>query len=70
MTRGTDALELADWRRRIAELYAEVRRLAATDARAAHARWLETREWLYREHPASPVPMRSSGLVPGLALPV
>jgi uncharacterized protein (DUF1684 family) len=57
MRRGTEALELADWRRRIAELYAEVRRLASTDPRAAHARWRATREWLYREHPASPVPL-------------
>lgn len=61
MTRGTEALEMTDWRRRIGELYAEVRRLAATDARAAHAGWLATREWLYREHPASPVPIDRRG---------
>jgi hypothetical protein len=49
-------LQLADWRRRAAELYAEVRRLSATDPAAAHRYWRETREWLYREHPQSPLP--------------
>ena len=57
VTRGIEALELADWRRRIAELYAEVRRLASTDPPAAHARWRATREQLYGEHPQSPVPV-------------
>ncbi len=58
-----DYLQLADWRRRIATLYAEVRAMAggvtdqATgDPAAAHARWQAEREKLYREHPASPVP--------------
>jgi uncharacterized protein (DUF1684 family) len=49
-----DPLTLADWRRRIAELYAAVR--ATPDPKAAHALWRRTREELYREHPASPVP--------------
>jgi hypothetical protein len=52
---GHEQLELADWRRRVAELYAEVRRLAGADPAAAHARWRGTREALYRSHPASPV---------------
>jgi uncharacterized protein (DUF1684 family) len=47
---------LADWRRRIAELYAEVRRVSLTDPAAAHATWRTEREALYRGHPASPVP--------------
>jgi uncharacterized protein len=49
-------LALADWRRSIAALYAEVRRLSATDVPAALRLWRETRERLYREHPQSPVP--------------
>ena len=49
-------LELADWRRRIAELYAEVRRLAETDAANACFQWRIAREWLYRRHPQSPIP--------------
>lgn len=48
---------MADWRRRIAELYAEVRRLAASDPPGAHLVWRETRERLYRGHPQSPVPV-------------
>jgi uncharacterized protein (DUF1684 family) len=49
-----DYLELADWRRRIAELYAQVR--AERDPATGHELWRATRERLYREHPASPVP--------------
>jgi uncharacterized protein (DUF1684 family) len=51
-----DPLQLADWRRRLNELYAEVRRLAVDDPRPANARWRAVREELYRNHPASPVP--------------
>lgn len=62
MTGGAGAtLELADWRRRVADLYAEVRTLAATDPRAAWERWRGERERLYREHPQSPVPPASRG---------
>jgi uncharacterized protein (DUF1684 family) len=50
-------LELADWRRRIASLYAEVRRLSETDVPAAHQLWGSTREALFRDHPSSPVPV-------------
>lgn len=52
--RGT--LELADWRRRIAELYAEVRATAEDDPERAHDVWRTTREALYRTHPQSPLP--------------
>jgi hypothetical protein len=52
----TDRLWLADWRRRIAALYAEVRAMAVDDPRAALAHWRVVREWLFREHPQSPVP--------------
>ncbi len=47
-----DYLELADWRRRISELYAQVR--AERDPASGHELWRATRERLYREHPASP----------------
>ena len=49
-------LTLADWRRTIATLYADVRRLAAGDPATALELWRSTRERLYREHPQSPVP--------------
>ena len=53
---GRASLELADWRRRIAGLYAEVRERATSDPRAAWDRWRAVREAMYREHPQSPVP--------------
>jgi uncharacterized protein (DUF1684 family) len=56
MISPTDLLALTDWRRQIAELYAEVRRVSLTDPAAAHATWRAEREALYRGHPASPVP--------------
>jgi hypothetical protein len=49
-------LTLADWRRTVAGLYADVRRLAAEDPAAAFDHWRATREQLYRDHPQSPVP--------------
>lgn len=49
-------LFLADWRRQVAALYADVRALARADPRAAWVRWREVRDQLYRAHPQSPVP--------------
>lgn len=56
MIGGTAAPELADWRRQVAELYAEVRRAARRDPEAAHRLWRTRRALLYRDHPQSPVP--------------
>ncbi|HEX5147692.1 MAG TPA: DUF1684 domain-containing protein [Candidatus Limnocylindrales bacterium] len=53
---AADRVWLADWRRQVAALYAEVRALAATDPAVAHRHWREVRERLFREHPQSPVP--------------
>ena len=57
-------LELAGWRRRVAELYAEVR--AAADPADGHARWRAGRDALFRDHPQSPLPvddpLRATGL--------
>src|SRR5262249_30811436 len=47
---------LADWRRQVSALYAEVRSMAATDPSIAHAHWPAVRERLFREHPQSPLP--------------
>ena len=49
-------LELTDWRRAIAELYATWRRDAPGDPEAATLAWRAARDRLYREHPQSPVP--------------
>jgi uncharacterized protein len=52
---GTE-LDLADWRRQVSDLYAEVRRLSEGDPDAALTIWRNERERLYRDHPMSPVP--------------
>ncbi|HEY8301692.1 MAG TPA: DUF1684 domain-containing protein [Jatrophihabitans sp.] len=58
------ALELSDWRRRVAALYAEVRGTA--DPAAGHRLWRAGRDELFRTHPQSPLapddPLRTSGL--------
>ncbi len=51
-----DRAWLADWRRQVATLYAEVRAMAATDPAIALGHWRAARERLYRQHPQSPVP--------------
>jgi uncharacterized protein (DUF1684 family) len=56
---AADRAWLADWRRRVAALYAEVRAMAASDPAIALAHWRAVREWLYREHPQSPVPIEA-----------
>jgi len=55
VTHSIDELSLADWRRQMADLYAEVRRLATTDPGTALAHWRRVREHLFRTHPDSPV---------------
>jgi len=50
-----DELSLADWRRRVATLYVEVRRLLPADPHGALGLWRREREHLYRHHPQSPV---------------
>ena len=49
-----DELTLLDWKRRVFELYAEVR--ADRDPRHAWERWCEMRAELFRAHPQSPAP--------------
>ncbi len=65
----TAELDLADWRRRVAVLYAAVR--AETEPKEGHALWRRGRDELMREHPESPLlpddELRRSG-VPVLAL--
>jgi uncharacterized protein (DUF1684 family) len=57
-------LQLADWRRRVAELYAAVR--GESDPAAGHGLWRHGRDALFGEHPQSPLlpddPMRQTGL--------
>jgi hypothetical protein len=51
MSRAT--WDVLDWRRRVADLYREVR--AEPDPAVAHAHWASTRDALIRTHPASPI---------------
>ena len=47
------AFEVADWRRRVFALYAEVRE--STDPFAAHDLWRRGRDRLFLEHPSTPL---------------
>lgn len=51
---STDKLDLADWRRRVAELYAAVR--ASAYPEAAWHLWRAERDTLFKKHPQSPLP--------------
>jgi len=53
---GLERLELADWRRRVSDLYASVRAEAEDDPEAAWEVWRDERQKLFRTHPQSPVP--------------
>jgi len=60
----SEELELVDWRRRVAALYAAVR--AEDEPRRGHELWRRGRDELFREHPQSPLPpgdpMRATGV--------
>jgi uncharacterized protein len=60
-----DELDLLDWKRRVLELYADVRR--AGDSLAAWRSWRETRDELFRSHPQSPLPSHARRAFEGLA---
>jgi uncharacterized protein (DUF1684 family) len=61
-----DLLELLDWKRRVAELYLEVRN--APDPSAGWNRWREGRDELFRAHPQSPVPQSERAAYAGVPL--
>jgi uncharacterized protein len=54
-----ERLELADWRRRVSELYASIR--ADPDPTRAWTGWTQERDRLYRTHPQSPIPAGTRG---------
>ena len=59
-----DELTLLDWKRRVFDLYAEVR--ADPDPERAWRHWRETRDGLFRVHPSSPIPPEGRSSFPGL----
>jgi len=50
----TDVFDLLEWKRRIFELYAEIR--SASDPAQAWLLWRDVRDELFRLHPQSPLP--------------
>jgi hypothetical protein len=52
-----DALALLDWKREVLDLYAAVR--SERDPRVAWRRWRDARDALFRDHPASPLPVEA-----------
>ncbi len=61
-------LDLLDWRRRVFELYAEVRATAAAGSpRAAWDAWRAARDELFRTHSQSPIPEDERQAYPGVS---
>jgi len=58
------ALQLADWRRQVADLYAHIR--ATPDPATAWRDWRRTRDTLFAAHPQSPLPARVRAMFNGL----
>ncbi|MBA2558674.1 MAG: DUF1684 domain-containing protein [Propionibacteriales bacterium] len=52
-----------DWRRRVGDLYRQVR--SAAHPADGHATWVSGRDDLLRHHPASPVPQNARAAYPG-----
>ncbi|MBB4349479.1 DUF1684 domain-containing protein [Aliirhizobium cellulosilyticum] len=48
-----DTLQLWDWRKKIADLYHQIR--SSTDVSAAWRLWRDTRSTMFRDHPQSPI---------------
>ena len=57
-------LELLDWRRQVAALYARIRACRDDDPLAAHDDWCTTRDALLRSHPETP--LDDPNVFPGL----
>ena len=61
-----DYLELADWRRRVAEMYARWRHESEADPEAATLRLRRERDDMFRTHPQSPLPAEARADFAGL----
>ncbi|HUK96656.1 MAG TPA: DUF1684 domain-containing protein [Gaiellaceae bacterium] len=59
-----EELTLLDWKRRVFDLYAEVR--AEPDPERGWRRWRAARDELFRSHPSSPIPPGRRTSFPGL----
>jgi uncharacterized protein (DUF1684 family) len=63
---SVEYLTLLDWRRRVADLYAEARALLPKDAPGAQAHWRKCRDELFRDHPQSALPIEERAGFRGL----
>jgi uncharacterized protein len=63
----SEYLELADWRRRVAEMWTEWRNRATEDPVAATAAFRAAKDDLFRDHPQSPLPESDRKSFRGLA---
>lgn len=59
-----ETLELLDWRRRVADLYGEVRRRGTSET--TWRWWRDERDELFATHPASPLPAATRATFTGL----
>jgi hypothetical protein len=64
-TRFTQTASLQDWRRQVADLYAQVRRLPAQEGWQL---WRQVRDRLFAEHPQSPLAQSRRSRFAGIAL--
>jgi len=62
-----DFLDLADWRRRVAEIFAAWRHSSASDPEGAAELWRAERDKLFRSHPQSPLPIEQRARFGGLS---
>ncbi len=65
MEEPADFLDLADWRRQIAQLYERIR--SEPDPKASWRDWRDTRNRLFASHPQSPVPADGRAAFSGIA---
>jgi uncharacterized protein (DUF1684 family) len=66
MPTPADPLSLADWRRAVSQIYADVRRQAASDPEAAWLAFRASRDELFRSHPQSPLDASRQAAFSGL----
>jgi hypothetical protein len=62
-----EAVQLADWRRQVAEIYARWRAESTTDPEAARYSWRNARDELFRSHPQTPLPLDERARFGGLS---
>jgi len=60
-------LALAEWRRTVAQAYAAVRQVAATDPERAWRGWRAARDTLFKTHPQTPLSPEACEAFQGLS---